>query len=414
MTITPPDKARLTTERNELLKNFNNLLNGKKYLEGVLLLEDVITISKTLGEPERLNDYYQKISECIERFKSINDDINILEADESLRSQMLKERRDLILAAQHAAKNQEIQKAIKLYRRAVEFSLKLKDKKIIWKLSKSITLLEQKFSAEDQIASAVLIEKPVGEFRKQPVQKPFIAQPTPKPQPVQKSFIAQPTPKPQPVQKPFRAQPTPKPQPVQKPFRAQPTPKPQPVQKPFIAQPTPMQPVKKEIPFFTPPIEKQEMGVSTEIEEERVKDIFETEDKKLKRKLKLAEKVAMKKLEDAEKKYKKTSDKEEKKKEKEQKKIEKEEVKAIKFAEKEGIKAKKKEKKVKTVKIKEKSESKLPLPSDVLSEIRSFKQDKLDTAPTEIREKKKVVSGRSLLPDDVLEELRKKTSKKTR
>ena len=52
------------------------------------------------------------------------------------------------------------------------------------------------------------------------------------------------------------------------------------------------------------------------------------------------------------------------------------------------------------------------LPEDVLSEIRSFQHDDLESKGAPIKEKKKVSMGRSLLPADVLEELKKKAESK--
>ncbi|MHA1321758.1 MAG: hypothetical protein ACTSRL_03090 [Candidatus Helarchaeota archaeon] len=76
--------------------------------------------------------------------------MEILETDETLRTEILKERENLLNEAQQASQNQQYGEAIKLFQRALEFSLKLKEKKEIWKISKKITLLEDKMKAAGQ------------------------------------------------------------------------------------------------------------------------------------------------------------------------------------------------------------------------------------------------------------------------
>ena len=73
-----------------------------------------------------------------------------------------------------------------------------------------------------------------------------------------------------------------------------------------------------------------------------------------------------------------------------------------------------KDKKEKKEKKRDKGDAKYPspLPSDVLSEIRGFKKDGLGSTPDGVQPKKKVI-GQSLLPADVLDELKKKADKKS-
>ncbi len=151
MSINPQDKEVLSAAREKLLEEVDSFLSGQKYIAAVLTLEDIIGISNKIGDLEGVNEHYQKIAESIERFRSIDDDIEILGSDESLKDMIKQERSTAITAAQQAAKDQRIREAIQSYERAIEFSLKLSDKKNIWKLSKIVSLLKNKLPSRELV-----------------------------------------------------------------------------------------------------------------------------------------------------------------------------------------------------------------------------------------------------------------------
>lgn len=151
MSVSSEEQADLMTERKNILRRVMDCLTGQQYLEAVMLLEDAIIITRKLGE--NLEEYYQKIVDCIDRFKSIQDDVDIIAVDDELRVEIQKERDNLIKLAQEAAQSTRTQEAVGIYRRALEFSLKLRDKKNIWKLSKNVSLLENNLRSTGQLAS---------------------------------------------------------------------------------------------------------------------------------------------------------------------------------------------------------------------------------------------------------------------
>ncbi|HUY00363.1 MAG TPA: hypothetical protein VMV49_12455 [Candidatus Deferrimicrobium sp.] len=182
MSITPDDRVRLFAERNNLLKKVNDLLKQQNYIDAALLLEDAIVLSNIIGEEELGNEYFQKILECIEKIESIED---TLSADQQLKSDFLKEKLDLTASAQKAAQNQEFQKAIDLYRKAVTINLQLKDKTSIWKLSKTISILAQKISPAQMLTTFTF------EGKQEEIPQTKFAIPTkeiPSPQPVKKEM----------------------------------------------------------------------------------------------------------------------------------------------------------------------------------------------------------------------------------
>jgi tetratricopeptide (TPR) repeat protein len=199
MAITPNERTRLFTERNNLLKKANESLKQRNYLDAALFLEDAIVCSNIIGEEEREKDYYEKILECIDNIESIEDSLG---TDQELKSEFLKEKNDLILSAQEAAQNQEFQKAIGLYRKAVTINLQLKDKTSIWKLSKTISLLAKKISPTQMLSAFVSgepqEEKPQVKFAI-PIKEPPPQQPVKKELPFFRAIIDKKEEKPQQV-----------------------------------------------------------------------------------------------------------------------------------------------------------------------------------------------------------------------
>ncbi len=448
MTLPAEEKAR---KRNEILKQFNELQKKRKYLEASIILEEAVKISKELGEIDKANAYSQKIEECIEAIKAIDDEIQVTRSDPELKVELADERNKLVTSAQKAVENNQIQEACDTYRRAVDLCLKIEDKTAFWKLSKIISLLEQKTGPlqkdikpespvvtgstvvksqpsiiESSAIKAPVIKAPL-EVKAPPVIKaapivkesPVIKVQEPNIPSVKKVVpFSQPAPelKPQeplasavkkevPFSQTFPEIKTPEASPstVKKevPFSRAPTENQQPIPA-ASTKPSTTTPDKKEIPFFNATIEEQGPKLTEKIDETAGKPKPEKEDKKITKKFDEEEKRVQKKLEEAEKKFHKETEKGEKQKEKEEKQ-----------KEKEGKKKEESEtKKGKEEKAPPKFQS--GLPTDLLSEIRSFKHDELETKPAEKGEKKKPAGSQSILPSDVLEELKKKTVKKSK
>ncbi len=150
MTLTPGERAELSATREKVLENFNDLLTRRKYLEASLILEDAVGISKMLGEMDKVDEYNTQIEMCIAKLKDISEEIHVIRADPDLREAFIEERSNIIAQAQKAAENNQHQESCELYRNAVEISLKLEDKKSVWKLSKTITLIEQNIQETTQ------------------------------------------------------------------------------------------------------------------------------------------------------------------------------------------------------------------------------------------------------------------------
>ncbi|NVM28980.1 MAG: hypothetical protein HWN65_09050 [Candidatus Helarchaeota archaeon] len=431
MTVPSQDNEVLATVRENLLKDLEPLMIGQKFIEAVLILEDIIGISQKIGDLGMVEIYYQRVSECIDKYKSIHDDIEILQADSNLRNEIVKERDELITAAQQAATNQQYAGALNLYHKAIEFSVKLNEKKVIWKLSKSITLLENKIKDSGSVVPAVdALETTASPAiaSPKPAASPFFKAPEAAPaslkahKPAASPFFKAPEASIPQIVAPQPAAPMPKfeaPQPapvatvstveeaaavlgveesadesdesfldsIVEDLKVQPqvgakAASPQAAKKevPFIAgtigKKEPVIPVEIDVPFFQAPVEPQKSGIGVAPEEPGLKDIHETADKRTRKKLKLAEKIALKKLQEAEKQFGKQSKKEEKEKEKDLKKKEEEERKLREMREK-ADKKKKKEKPDKKPKKEEKLKSRYPsaLPDDVLSEIKGKKRD---------------------------------------
>ncbi|MHA1276661.1 MAG: hypothetical protein ACTSQI_14055 [Candidatus Helarchaeota archaeon] len=510
MALSPSERAQLSATREEILENFNNLLTRRKYLEASLILEDAIGVSKLLGEVDKVAEYYAQIEQCITKLKEISEEIHLVRADPDLKAAFTRERERIVSQAQTAIDNKQYQEACELYRNAVEISLKLDDKKAVWKLSKTILLIEEKIR---KISPAVM--KPTANISPLPtIKAPSISLPENEPQKSQPGIVQPsipsspeikapipPVPTTQPLQAPIHEIeiPTPSipsiqapPPPLQNdpltsteafgiddlvpqsPIEAQSPPEisgiddlvpeiptvgepivdafeiddliPKPpivdetgttnlgiddliptvpeVQPKEVSEqkiieeaqpetgtekilfhltkkpaPTP-QPNKKDLPFFKPKVDESEKELFTEPTPEL--------DKKTKKKWELAEKIAQKKLEQAEKEF--------------EKKLKKEEKEAKKRAEKEAkrkeIEAEKERRKKQ--KGKDKKPTKSPEPSkvgqsalsqDVLAEIKSFNAEKLESVGAP-KTQKKVVGGRSLLPPEILAELKKKSEKK--
>ena len=408
MTINPQDQEVLSAAREKLLEDVASRLNGQKYIDAVLMLEDIIGISKKVGDLEKITEYHQKIAECIERFKSIQDDIEILKTDESLRAMIKDERSQAVSAAQQAAKNNRIEEAIESYARAIEFSLKLGDKKNIWKLSKSISVLKNKIPSQVETPLSLPVESHVADLQQKVQATPAFSSPaasTPQIFAPTEQPASQPT---APV--PQITPPTPQPIPPV-PQITPPTPQPiPPVPQIQMNQPAPTIPItsveeaasvlgaeapeeesgdsffddlvedlKKQpqvetTPVFGKTLEKEAPfipGLSEQSQPETTAEtsipfvqapieqqtpeaepsvlqkelvIDEVEDKKIRRKMMLAEKTALKKLQEAEKKFTKVVKKDEKVKEKELKKQAEEERKIQEKLEKEKKKDKDKKK----------------------------------------------------------------------
>ncbi len=384
--VTPELKTQLFMKRNEIIKEFNELLKKRKYLEASLVLEEAITISKQLGDFENANLYSRKIEQCIAKIKEIAEDIQIIKSEPELKEEFLKERARLIEKAQNAAQNQQIQEACEYYRKAAEISLKLEDKKSVWKLSKTILLLEEKTKKEilpatqtqikGQSLSVTTISSPPPSFRPSPAVTPPLTKEKPIEQRQSETLSKKPI-----------------------------------FQTPTFTQTSPT--IKQEVPFFKTVVVEQEPVTQKKPEKKKEKKI----DKKLQKKVELEKKIAKKKLEKAEKEFLKRTKKEE---EMARKKAEKEAKKREKEAKKKAKEAKKKAKELEKKKKKEAASLEKPsiqkvgksaLAPDVLAEIRSFDHKNLDSITPEKREKKKPTLGRSLLPADVLEELKKKADK---
>jgi len=416
MTINPQDQEVLSAAREKLLEDVASRLNGQKYIDAVLIIEDIIGISKKVGDLEKITEYHQKIAECIERFKSIQDDIEILKMDESLRAMIEEERSKAVSAAQQAAKDNRIEEAIESYARAIEFSLKLSDKKNIWKFSKSISVLKDKIPSQVETPFSLPVESHVADlqqkvqaipaFSSPATSTPQIFAPTEQPAPQPTAPVPQITP---PVPQPIP--PVPQIQ-INQPaptipitsveeavsvlgaeapeeessdsffddlvedLKKQPQVETTPIfgkkfekEAPFISglseQSQPETTAETSIPFVQAPVEQQTLEAEPSILQKELV-IDEVEDKKIRRKLMLAERAALKKLEDAEKKFTKVVKKDDKVKEKELKKQAEEERKTEEKLEKEKKKDKESKKDGKL-----KSKYQGALPTDVLSELKA-------------------------------------------
>jgi len=260
MTLTPEVKAQIFTARNDLLKRINEALHQRNYLDAVLLLEEAIVMSNKIAENERAKEYNQKMSECIEKIFSIDDQADL---DPEITADFKNEVEQLTRAAQELVQKRQFQDAINDYRTAIEISIKLKDKMAIWKLTKSITILGETLSPTE-LLSTDFTEKP---SIKEPEAKQaailFTAKPPIKPPEIKQaaiSFAAKPPIKPPEITQPeipFAAKPASKEPEAKRPeilFPTKPAPSPSPPEKPTIKQPEPKQP---EIPFAVKPEAKR-------------------------------------------------------------------------------------------------------------------------------------------------------------
>jgi hypothetical protein len=156
MTLTPDVKAQIFTVRNDLLKRINEALHSRNFLDAVLLLEEAVVMSNKIGENERAKEYNQKMSECVEKIFSIDDQADL---DPGITADLKNEVERLTRSAQELVQKRQFQDAINDYRNAIEISIKLKDKMAIWKLTKSITLLGDNLSPSE-LLSTYFTEKP--------------------------------------------------------------------------------------------------------------------------------------------------------------------------------------------------------------------------------------------------------------
>ena len=419
MTLTPDVKAQIFTVRNDLLKRINEALHSRNFLDAVLLLEEAVVMSNKIGENERAKEYNQKMSECVEKIFSIDDQADL---DPGITADLKNEVERLTRSAQELVQKRQFQDAINDYRNAIEISIKLKDKMAIWKLTKSITLLGDNLSPSE-LLSTYFTEKPsikepeakqaeislaTKPAIKQPETKqpeiPFTAKAEPKrPEilfPTKPATAAPPPEKPaikQPETKqpeiPFTAKAEPKRPEIL--FPAKPAPTPPPSEKPAAQQPetkpaevmittkpsTPTAP-GKEMPFFKAVIPQ--------------KASQEPEGKK--------ESTASSK--DSEKKLRKEAEK----REIERRETEKKEAERKQAEKKQG----KKEAEKKQSKAEVKPDTpKSGISSDVLAEIKGFKHDELNSMPPPSTPgaQKKPTASKPGLPSDLLDEIKKKAKK---
>jgi hypothetical protein len=361
MTITPEEKSKIFKARNDLLIKVNEALHQQYYLDAVLLLEDAIVMSNKIGESERVTEYNQKKSECIEKIFSLFAADDQPESDLEEKSSLQEEREKLIHSAQESVQNRRFQDAVNEYRNAMEISIKLKDKMAIWKITKSISILGEKITPSELLSTYFVETQPAKEVEtKQPELKSTKKPPFSSP--------SMPTPKPS----------SNEPEMKRREFT-------------IVSKPSPQSPPGKELPFFKAVIPEKE---PQEIEE-RKEAIPSPKDsgKKLK-------KEAEKKEIDR----KRAEKKEAEKKEAVKKETKKEDIK--KQTKKEAVKKEiKKETKTETPKI--------GLSSDVLAEIKSFKHEELNSSPppSTTAEPKKQISSKIALPADIMEELKKRRKK---
>lgn len=436
MTLTPEVKAQIFTARNDLLKRINEALHQRNYLDAVLLLEEAIVMSNKIAENERAKEYNQKMSECIEKIFSIDDQADL---DPEITADFKNEVEQLTRAAQELVQKRQFQDAINDYRTAIEISIKLKDKMAIWKLTKSITILGETLSPTE-LLSTDFTEKP---SIKEPEAKQaailFTAKPPIKPPEIKQaaiSFAAKPPIKPPEITQPeipFAAKPASKEPEAKRPeilFPTKPAPAPPPPEKPAIKQPEPKQP---EIPFAVKPEAKRpeilfptkpapapppsEKPAINQPEPKQAEIMIATKPSlptapgkempffKAVIPLKASqepegrkESIAISK--ESEKKLRKEAEKETEKREAEKKQAEKKQGK--KEAEKKQIKAE-----VKT------DTPKSGPSSDVLAEIIGFKHDVLSSMPPPSTPgvQKKPTSSKSGPPSDLLDEIKKKAKK---
>ncbi|MFX1296409.1 MAG: hypothetical protein ACFFD2_16340 [Promethearchaeota archaeon] len=379
MTLTTEEKNKLYTRRNETLKRFNELLKKRRYLEASLAMEESIGISKALGEIELVEEYIQRIGQCIARIKEISEDIRLIKSDPKLKGAFQDEQRKLIVNAQEATKDLQLQDAYNLYQRALEISLKLGDKKAVWKLSKTITLLEEKIIPSIQPDSPIFTISIPTE-----IESSTLTSSTP-PQ-IESSTLTSSTP-PQ-IESSTLTSSTP----------------PQIKSSVIQVSTQPQYPVKKEVPFFKTVVTEREKITEKKIEKKKPDKV----NKKIKKKMDLADKIAKKKLSEAEKQFIKRAKKEKK----EKRKIKEKTVKR------KEIDTKKQEKKPKK-KIEEKQNEITQSPKgkhsalvpELFAEIKNFDHKDLSSITPQKTKKKKVILGQPLLPADVLEELKKKSDK---
>ncbi len=147
MTTNPEEQATLIAEKNKILKYVNELVGRRRYLEAIAQIERLIAICRNLGEDSLADQYQMKIQEYRQKQKSIDEDIQVLRTDEELRQQIMDEQEINIQEAQQFSRNGQYQEALKSLQNAIEFALKLEDKTNIWKLSKKISLLEEKLES---------------------------------------------------------------------------------------------------------------------------------------------------------------------------------------------------------------------------------------------------------------------------
>ncbi len=242
MTLTPEVKAQIFTARNDLLKRINEALHSRNFLDAVLLLEEAVVMSNKIGENERAKEYNQKMSECIEKIFSIDDQADL---DLEITADFKSEVEQLTRTAQELVQKRQFQDAINDYRTAIEISIKLKDKMAIWKLTKSITILGENLSPTE-LLSTDFTEKPsIKEPEAKQAEISAAAKPT-----IKQPEIKQP-------EIPFAAKPASKEPEAKRPeilFPTKPAPAPPPPEKHAIKQPETKQP---EIPFAVKPEAKR-------------------------------------------------------------------------------------------------------------------------------------------------------------
>jgi hypothetical protein len=392
MTLPPDVKAQIFAARNDLLKQINEALHNRQYLDAVLLLEEAILYSNRIGENQRADEYNQKMAECIEKIFSIDDQSDL---DPGITADLKNEVERLTRSAHELVQKQQVQDAINDYRNAIEISIKLKDKMAIWKLTKSITILGENLSPSE-LLSTTFTETPLAKEPepKQP-ELPFAVKPPskePEPKRPEISFPAKPAPPPSQPEKPaverpevkqpeipFTAKPEPKRPEIL--FPTKPTPTPPPAEKPEVIITTkPSTPAApgKEMPFF-------KAVIPQELE---------------------AKKETIASSKDSEKKLKKEAEK----RELERKEAEKKEAERKQAEKKQG----KKEAEKKQAKAEIKPETpKAGLSSDVLAEIRGFKHEELNSMPPPSTPgaQKPPSSVKSTVPSDLLDEIKKKAKK---
>ncbi|MDD1777586.1 MAG: hypothetical protein LUQ65_05400 [Candidatus Helarchaeota archaeon] len=456
MTLTPEIKAQIFTVRNDLLKKINEALHFGQYLDAVLLLEEAIVMSNKIGENQRAKEYNQKMSECIEKIFSIDDQSDL---DPGVTADLKSEVERLTRSAQELVQKQQFQDAINDYRNAIEISIKLKDKMAIWKLTKSITLLGENLSPSE-LLSTTFTETPVSKepetaqpkipIAVKPANKepetaqpkiPFAAKPANKEPEVKRPeilFPTKPTPSPPPTEKPaarqlevkqseipFAVKPEPKRPEIL--FPAKSAPAPPPTEKPAARQPEVKQP---EIPFAVkpepkrpeilfpaksapapPPTEKPAEVVittkpSTPVAPVKEMPFFKAVIPQKAPQEPEGKKENMASSKDSEKKLRKEAEK----REIERKEMEKKEAERKQAEKKQG----KKEAEKKQSKAEVKTDTpKIGLSSDVLSEIKGFKHDELDSMPPPSTPgaQKKPTASKSAMPSELLDELKKKAKK---